>query len=196
MSQTWAGDWRRSIHAIVRKMGFNDVHDFLTSNRGRSFGELFGILRNNAEASANTIAFVQFPELYYEDASRRGLLRDAMMEALVRAFAQCMPKGWNRGPNARARRLKVLANWHIPSRYFEEYQKLKERVWHELEAAMPRDDWCPVDRHDEIIQDVFARVWPIGKDVHQPPRMSARTAAKENEEKNGATDKVPGTHKT
>ncbi|MCI0413529.1 hypothetical protein L0222_12120 [bacterium] len=160
-SETWSGNWQERIEKIVRAMGYTDVFEFVESHPGRSFGELFGILRNASQSDSAMIAFVQLPELYFADAAKRQLMRDAIREALVRSLQQFLKSGWNLGKKVRERRLDAKLNWQLPGYEFERWEQLKDEAWSQLESMHPDDDWCPGNREDPIIEKVFSHVWPL-----------------------------------
>jgi hypothetical protein len=169
MSRTWNSDWQQRIRAIVQGMGYEDVYAFVMSLRSKSFGELFGLLREAAGGVEAPVAFVQLPELFYTDAKRRGCLRLALMESLVRTLRQFLLQGWNRGKKARERRTDARARWPTPTDGYDHFLRLQDRIWTEIECCAPPDNWCPESRDDPIIQQAFARAWPADGPLGENP---------------------------
>ena len=160
MSDAWQGDWQSRVRALVQELGHEDAFDFVMSNPGKSFGQLFRYLREAAGEAQVQLAFVQLPELFYVDADRRGQLRSALMESLVRSLQQYLGRGWNVGKRVRERRIEARTEWPIPANGYDRWQKVQDEVWRELVSKAPPDDWCPNGREDPILQEVFSRAWP------------------------------------
>lgn len=162
MSHTWSEDWPNRIRSIVQGLGYEDVYEFVMSQPTKSFGELFRTIKDSPSNAAASVAFIQLKESFYMDAERRGCLRDALMETLVRSLRAFNRAGWNRGKKARERRSQALINWPVPSRDIKRWHEMEDKIWGELGSIGPADDWCPESRHDPVIQEAFARVWPAG----------------------------------
>src|SRR5262245_16978706 len=105
MNHTWTTGWQSRVRAIVEQMGYEDVFAFVMAHPGKSFGQLYGMIQKRTGGHQTPVAFVQLPEVFFEDAKSRGLLREAVMESLVRSMQQHLRKGWNIGKNILPRRI-------------------------------------------------------------------------------------------
>src|SRR5262245_1155586 len=83
MNHTWMSGWQSRVRAVVGQMGHEDVFAFVMAHPGKSFGQLYGMIQKRTGGHQTPVAFVQLPEVFFEDAKRRGLLREAVMESLV-----------------------------------------------------------------------------------------------------------------
>jgi hypothetical protein len=164
MANVWTPDWQERIRDAARSLGYEDCYSFVMSRPGASFGEMFGELRNSIE-ERNSIAFSQLSEVFYCDAHRRGLLRDAFAEALARSIRNSLKSGWNRGKKVRERRIDARMGWPFPHLVshanwrHSQWHMAQERAWQLLEGAQPSDEWCPADGNDAIVQDVISKIW-------------------------------------
>ena len=166
-AESWSSNWQERLRSILHRLGYDDAFAFVISRRGESFDEMFGSLRRAASPEdARFLALRHLEEAFYIDASNKGKLRDAFMEALVRSLRQYMRHGWNCGKRLRERRIDALTRWPTPSFVspsgweFDDWKQLRERAWKQIEAAAPLDEWCPSDLNDPLVQNVFSRVWP------------------------------------
>jgi hypothetical protein len=157
-NDTWAADWEARMRSLVEQKGFHSVFEFVMSQGGESFGEVFEHLRQLAgPLDSRNLAFVQLAEVFYIDASKAGRLRAAVTEALARSLRQFMRSGWNRGKRVRERRIDVLMHWPVPSTVsnygwdYSDWRDFKKQVFEELESSNPPDDWCPASGEDPIL---------------------------------------------
>jgi len=165
--EAWSGDWQGRFRRIVQNLGYEDVYSFVMNQPGKPFAVLFRELRKQAPvAEQQFLAFAHLPTTYYIDAERRGLLREAFMEALVRSLRQHMTSGWNYGSRIRERRIDARTDWPIPSvptatgESHEQWFVLRDTIMRHLETSAIPDTWCPKDRHDALIQEAFRCHWP------------------------------------
>jgi hypothetical protein len=165
--ETWNSDWQERFRSLVQRLGHDDAFELVMSREGESFGEVFGSLRRAAGTDdSRFLALRQLEEAFYVDAQRKGKLREAFMEALARTLCQYLRHGWNRGKRLRERHIDARTRWPTPSFVsyagweYDDWKKLQQRTWDEIESIRPPDDWCPSDNKDPILQEVFSQIWP------------------------------------
>ncbi|WP_145425022.1 hypothetical protein [Symmachiella dynata] len=97
--------------------------------------------------------------MYFEEAEREGILKEAMADILVRRFKQFLPSGWNRGKRIRERQGKCWSTIERPQCLLKDGYSFALEFWKAIEELHPPDDWCPEDANDPILQEAIDRAW-------------------------------------
>ena len=156
----WSPGFMARVQKALRGQGYEDVASFLEANPGRPYVELVQLL-------GPTIAAKQLTMLHYRDALRRGALRAAAMDSVVRECQDQFIKGW--GIDSDFVIAGVPATW-ITSLKFETdedgelYEQLGFRIWRKLEALDIPDGWIPESVDDPFLRAAFDEVWPEEED--------------------------------
>ncbi len=159
MNKTWDGDWKARVRHCISKAGYSDAWAFAEANPSIPFGKLFQLLKNHCFSNGESICYTQFQSIFFEDAISNGKLREAIIDTLLRRIRQHLPNGWNKGKNTRIKKADIISQWELPLLQFEQYSEIAESVWKILKTIEIPDDWCPVNREDEILQKVFSDVF-------------------------------------
>src|SRR5437870_8389958 len=139
MSTSWSGEWRARVRERARRLGYDGVLAFATSQEGVPLGQLFRHMRATETPDDIPIAYKQFVQVLFEEAEQKGILRDAIADSLVRSLRQSLAGGWNRGTRIPERRASVIAQWELPSSRISELSPIAQRVWEALKNLHPPD---------------------------------------------------------
>jgi len=155
---TDTGEMGRRLEVLadaLRRGGFGDINAFLDAHPAATYVELARLL-------GPTIAGMDVAICQMEDAQRKGTLREAAADGLVRELRNCLPGGWIPGPagfdlarayGAWAAHLKVEARRPDLSTEIA-------AVFAALLKSNPPEGWLPASKRDPLLAQAFDTGWP------------------------------------
>lgn len=159
----WGRGWEEPLRAAARQVGHTDFLGLMNAHVGEPYGRVLRLLR---ETLGYQVPIMQVYRLHMQEAITAGLGREAAKDSLVRILRQQVGKGWNRGKGSQEKRAWARAYWVLPytdTKDMERVNALADKVWEELKAMNPPDEWCPATPNDPFIEEAFARGWPVPK---------------------------------
>jgi hypothetical protein len=154
----WQGDWQARLRNALRRVGFDTLESFLAANPGKTYFALVKLL--NAD-----IAPMQLYGEQLRAARSSNCLREAAMDCLVRFLSYYLKRGWGNGRHFQSRSASAYAAWRTTILQFVQDEcdltDSLDTVWNMLEMSNPPHGWIPKDTNDSLIQDAFAKGWPI-----------------------------------
>lgn len=158
MANVWTDGWEARVRAMLNQMGYDDGFAFVMAHPGKSFGELFGMLRRASGDEGRSFAFIQLQEIFFIDARSRCALRDALIESFTRTIAAF---GFKTRKSSRGRPVVPCTEMPLPCFESERWFRLQDRLWAELASMQLPDNWRPKSADDPIVTECFGRIWPI-----------------------------------
>jgi hypothetical protein len=156
---TWSPDWIRNLTLATQAIGYADVTSLLAAMPGKPYREI-------AQALGSTFAPIQIIRLQYDEAKRRGMLRDAAKDALTRNLVEALPAGWGTGENTEWSAILGLSSWSSELQVSGACPELKpviDEVINTLRRYRIPRGWRPTHPNDPIIAEVFNNAWPASK---------------------------------
>ena len=159
--RTWQGDWEARILGRIRKLGFENISDFLKANKGKTYYEL-------AESLGDDVAPIQIVRLQMQLAKEKGELREAAMDCLPRCLRKNLPKGWTLKPGnpvdiQTASVYVDLDAYLVIHGEAGHLETTLSNVWDELKRSCPPAGWLPADEQDPYLKKAFDTAWPCAR---------------------------------
>lgn len=161
MSQAWKGDWHARIYSCVKRLGYNNVRDFVVSRPCKTWLELADELDRQA------VAGIQVQRLVYEEALERNDILGFAKDCIVRELWRRIPTGWSTGDEFLSKVSGAYAGWITSLE--DSYQDHADRAWDWLKEQPIPEGWLPEGSNDPWIEAMFRETGFPGADkTHKP----------------------------